>query len=111
MTLVNPSNKNETEPDIFSWDILNSDTLAKLFIMCLKKSCFPDCWKVSLVVPVFKNVVEGSAVKNYHLVNILSVVSKVSEKLVIGLLIHLHKFGFLPIFNMVLDLLNQLHIF
>ena len=111
MTLVNPSNKNETEPDIFSWDILNSDTLAKLFIMCLKKSCFPDCWKVSLVVPVFKNVVESSAVKNYHLVNILSVVSKVSEKLVIGLLIHLHKFGFLPIFNMVLDLLNQLHIF
>ena len=24
---------------------------AKLFNMCLKGSCFPDCWKVSLVVP------------------------------------------------------------
>ena len=30
--------------------------LAKLFNMCLKESCFPDCWKVSLVIPVFKNV-------------------------------------------------------
>ena len=30
--------------------------LAELFNMCLKESCFPDCWKVSLVVPAFKNV-------------------------------------------------------
>ena len=28
--------------------------LAELFNMCLKESCFPDCWKDSLVVPVFK---------------------------------------------------------
>ena len=27
--------------------------LAELFNMYLKESCFPDCWKVSLVVPVF----------------------------------------------------------
>ena len=27
--------------------------LADLFNMCLKDSCFPGCWKVSLVVPVF----------------------------------------------------------
>ena len=50
--------------------------------MCLKESCFPDCWKVSLVVPVFKNVGERSTAKNYHLVNLLSVVSTVFEKLV-----------------------------
>ena len=56
--------------------------LAKLFNMCLKESCFPDCWMVSLVVPVFKNVGEGSTTKNYHPVSLLSVVSKVSEKLV-----------------------------
>ena len=31
--------------------------------MCLKESCFPDCWKVSLVVPVFKNVGESSTSK------------------------------------------------
>ena len=30
--------------------------LAKLFNKCLKEFCFPDCWKVSLVVLVFKNV-------------------------------------------------------
>ena len=28
--------------------------LAELFNKCLKESCFPDCWKVSSVVPVFK---------------------------------------------------------
>ena len=31
---------------------------ANLFNMCLKESCFPDCWKASSVVPVFKNVGE-----------------------------------------------------
>ena len=34
--------------------------LAELFNKCLKESCFPDFWKVSSVVPVFKNVVERS---------------------------------------------------
>ena len=29
---------------------------AKLFNSCLKESCFPDCWKVTSVVPVFKNI-------------------------------------------------------
>ena len=59
-----------------------SHILAKLFNMCLKQSCFPDCWKVSLVVPVFKNVGERSTDKNYHPVSLLYVVSKVFEKLV-----------------------------
>ena len=27
--------------------------LAELFNMCLKEFCFPDCWKVSSVFPVF----------------------------------------------------------
>ena len=56
--------------------------LAKLFNMCLRESCFPDCWKVSSVVPVFKNVGERSTAKDYHPVSLLSVVSKVFEKLV-----------------------------
>ena len=30
--------------------------VAELFInICLKESCFQDCWKISLVVSVFKN--------------------------------------------------------
>ena len=32
--------------------------LAELLNMCLKESCFPDYWKVPLVVPVFKNIGE-----------------------------------------------------
>ena len=54
----------------------------KLFNIFLKKSCFPDCWKVSSVVPVFQNVGERSTAKNYHPVSLLSVVSEVFEKLV-----------------------------
>ena len=44
--------------------------------------CFPDCWKFSAVVPVFKNFGERSTAKNYCPVSLLSVVSKVFEKLV-----------------------------
>ena len=55
---------------------------AKLFNKCLKESCFLYCWKVSLVVPVFKNVGERSVAKNYGPVSVLSVVRKFFEKLV-----------------------------
>ena len=34
--------------------------LTEHFNIFLKESCFPDCWKVSSVVPVLKNVVERS---------------------------------------------------
>ena len=37
--------------------------LAELFNKCLKESCFPDCWKVSSVAPVFKNVGKGFLLK------------------------------------------------
>ena len=56
--------------------------LAELFNKCLEESCFPECWKVSSVVPVFKNIGERSTAQNYHPVSLLSVVSKVFEKLV-----------------------------
>ena len=55
-----------------------SRILAELFNMYLKESCFTNCWKVSLVVPVFKNVGKRSTAKNYCPVN-LSVVNKVFE--------------------------------
>ena len=61
---------------------------------CLKESCFPDCWKASSVVPVFKNVGERSAAKIYRSVSLLSVVSKVFEKLVNNRIVdHLEKCG------------------
>ena len=68
--------------------------LDELFNKCLKKSCFPDCWKVSSVVPVFKNVGERSTGKNYCPVSLLSVVSKVFGKLVNKRIVdHLEKCG------------------
>ena len=71
-----------------------SYVLAKLFNKCLKESYFPDCWKVSLVVLVFKNNGERSTAKNYRPVSLLSVVSKVFEKLVNNRSVdHLEKCG------------------
>ena len=67
---------------------------AELFNKCLKESCFPDCWKVSSVVPVFKNVGKSSTAKNGRPVSLLSVVSKVFEKLVNNRIVdHLEKCG------------------
>ena len=68
--------------------------LVELFNKCLKECCFPDCWKVSSVVPVFKNVGERSTAKKYRPVSLLSVVSKVFEKLVNNRIVdHLEKCG------------------
>ena len=68
--------------------------------MCQKESCFPDCWKVSLVVPVFKNVGERYTAKNYCSVSLLSVVSKVVEKLVNNRIVdHLENCGFFSDFQ------------
>ena len=68
--------------------------LVKLFNNCLKESCFPDCWKVSSVVPVFTNVGERSTAKNYCPVSLLSVVSNIFEKLVNNRIVdHLEKCG------------------
>ena len=68
--------------------------LAKLFNNCLNESCFPDCWKVSSVVPVFKNAGERSTANNYRSASLLSVVSKVFEKLVNNSIVdHLEKCG------------------
>ena len=75
---------NNCEPEL-------SYTLAELFNKCLKESCFPDCWKVSLVVPVFKNVGERSTAKNYHPASLWLVKS---EKLVNNRIVdHLEKCG------------------
>ena len=68
--------------------------LAELFSKCLKESCFADCWKVSSMVPTFKNVGESSTTKIYCPVSLLSVDSKVFEKLVNNSIAdHLEKCG------------------
>ena len=73
---------------------------AELFNMCLTESCFPNSWKVSLVVPVFKNVGERSTDNNYQPVSLLSVVSKVFENLINNTIVdHVDKFGFFSDFQ------------
>ena len=69
--------------------------LAEIYNKCFKESCFPNCWEVSSVVPVFKNFGERSTAKNYRPVSLLSVVSKVFEKLVNNRIVdHPEKCGF-----------------
>ena len=76
-----------------------SYVLAELFSIGLKESSFLDCWNVSFVVPVFKNVGKRSTAKNYGLVSLLSVVSKVFEKLVNNRIVdHLENFALFSYF-------------
>ena len=76
--------------------------LAELFNKCLKESCFPDCWKVSSVIPVFNKVGERSTAKNYRSVSLLPLVSKVFEKLVNNRIVdHLEKCGLFSDFQFV----------
>ena len=98
--ITNPDSSKASGPDCIPVVFLKSCApelsyiLAKLFNKCLKESCLPDCWKVFSVVPVFKNVGERSTAKNYCLVSLLSVVSKVFEKLVNNRIVdHLQKCG------------------
>ena len=73
---------------------------AELFNKCLKVCCFADCWKVSSVVRVFKNIGERSTAKSYRSFSLLSVVSKVFEKLVNNRIVdHLEKCGFFSHFQ------------
>ena len=85
--------------------------LAELLNKFRKQSCFPDSWKLSSLVPVFKNVGERSIAKNYDPVSVLFVVSKVLEKLVNNRIVdHLEKLC-LSVSSMVLGLLYLLQIF
>ena len=71
--IANHDSLKASGPDCISIVILKtcelelSYILAELFNMCLKESCFIGCWKVSLVVPVFKNVGETTALLAFFL--------------------------------------------
>ena len=56
--------------------------LAELFNNCLKESCLADCWKVSSMVPIFKNIGERSTAKNYCSVEILQLRAKFQTAMV-----------------------------
>ena len=64
------------------------------------------------MVPVFKSVGERSSAKNYHPVSLLSVVSKIFQKLVDHRTVdHQEKCGLFVISSVVLSFLDQLQIF
>ena len=79
-------------PDCIPLVVLNnyepelSYILAELLNKYLKDSCYPDCCKISFVVPVVKNFGERSTAKNYHPAGLLSVAGKKSLY-IIGLLV------------------------
>ena len=58
--ITNPDSSKASGPDCILVVVLkNCESellyiLTELFNICLKESCFPDCWKISSVVPVFK---------------------------------------------------------
>ena len=83
--------------------------LAELFNKCLKESCFPHYWKISLVVPIFKNVGRLLLKTTTLLVFFLWLVK--SLKNLMGLLITQGNVTFFLISSMVLGLLDQLQIF
>ena len=74
--------------------------LTELFNMFLEDCCFPDCWKISFMAPVFQNVGERSAAKNCHPVSLLTVISKVFEKVLSNRIVdHQGKCGLFPDFQ------------
>ena len=114
--IMNPDLSKSSGPDCIPEVVLKSCglelsyILAEIFDKCLKKSYFPDCWKVSLVVSVFKNVGDWSTAKEYHPVSLLSVVSKIFEKLMNNRIVDLlEKCGLFSDF--LKGLLKQLQIF
>ena len=73
--------------------------IAELFNKCLKESCFPDCWKVSSLVPVLRMLRKGLLLKTTTLlIFFLSLV--VFEKLKNNRIVdHLEKCVFFPDFQ------------
>ena len=62
--------------------------LVVLFNMCLKEYCFPDCWTVSSVVHVFKNVMKRPLLETVALfVFFLWLVESLGNLSILGLLI------------------------
>ena len=58
--IINPDSSKASGPNCIAVVVLEkcepalSYTLAELCNKCLKEPCFPDCWKVSSVIPVLR---------------------------------------------------------
>ena len=75
--------------------------IANLFSLCLNTSSLPDEWKIHKIIPIPKKG-DLSDVRNYRPISLLSIVSKVLERIVfdkvlpfIGPKLSDHQFGFM----------------
>src|SRR5699024_4159919 len=58
-----------------------SKPLAIIFNLCIKHGTFPDRWKISKIIPIFKSK-DRCHIENYRSVSILNNISKVFETLI-----------------------------
>ena len=65
-----------------------SKPLCILFNLSLETKCFPECWKIANVIPLYKKG-EASSPNNYRPVSLLSCISKVMERIMFK---HMHNF-------------------
>ncbi|MCG8431474.1 MAG: hypothetical protein MJA29_09920, partial [Candidatus Omnitrophica bacterium] len=54
--------------------------LARLFNLIIERETFPDCWKLGIIVPVFKNKDPKSCPSNYRPITLLNSMSKLFER-------------------------------
>ena len=85
--------------------------LHHLFSLCLTQQKFPMDWKLHKIVPVFKSA-DKSSIANYRPISLLSVTSKVFERLIVDKIgdfifrtITPSQFGFLPCHSSVQQVL------
>ena len=92
-----------------------SPTLIKLFNKCLSEGYFPDELKTAKVLPIFKNKGDINDITNYRPISLLSVFSKLFEKLIHKKLyayfddnniINENQFGFRPLYSTSHALIN-----
>ena len=57
------------------------DVLEYLFNLSLSQRCFPSCWKISKVTPLFKSG-NPTEVNNYRPISIIPTVGKILERIV-----------------------------
>ena len=69
--------------------------LSVVFRRLVRLGCFPACWRLANVTPIQKGP-PSSSVANYRLISIISLLSKVFERLVVRLGRFLERSGVLP---------------
>ena len=57
-----------------------SISLRQIFTKIKQTSCYPDQWKMAIIIPIFKKKGDRSSVINYRPVSILPIVSKILDR-------------------------------